>query len=210
VIRDALPDPTEEPLMTAARALQAVLAAVVVYALVTVQVGLVFNGLMPLLVALIPDAVRRRYGHQMHPGLVLWITVAAALHGVGALGPYREFGWYDQVAHSVSAALVAGVGYALVRAIDRHHEGVVVPSRLRFVFVLVFVVSFGVLWEIAEFASGGLASLLGGDAVLAQYGIDDIALDLLFNAVGGVLVALWGTGYFDGVAALLGWQVDWD
>jgi len=114
------------------------------------------------------------------------------LHAVGTLGPYERFGWYDSVTHTVSATLVAGVGYAVVDALDQSAESVDVPGEFRFLFILIFVLAFGVLWEISEFASAGLASIVGGEPVLAQYGTSDIVFDLLYNAFGALLVALWG------------------
>lgn len=184
----------------AVRLLQGVLALVVGYAVVTVELGLVVNAAIPLALTFLPVAIRRQFGHEMGGGLALWIATAAFLHGVGALGPYGAIGWYDQLTHTVSATLVAGAGYAVVDALDRSARGVDFPSEFRFVFIVIFVLAFGVAWEILEFASGGLSTLVGGEPVLAQYGTDDIALDLLFNAFGAVLVALWGTGYFDGIA----------
>lgn len=191
--------------------MQAMLAGIVGYALVTVDLALLVNSALPLAITAVPDGLERRHGHELHAGLVLWIVTAALLHAVGALGPYETVGWYDQIAHAVSAALVAGVGYALVAAIDRDHQQIVIPPRLRAVFVLVFVLAIGVLWEIGEFAAGGLASIVGGSPVLAQYGVADVALDILFDAVGGLVVGLWGSSYFRGLAGLLarrgaGWR----
>ncbi|WP_265112132.1 hypothetical protein [Halosolutus halophilus] len=187
----------------AVRLIQGLLAIVVGYALVTVDPGLVVNAAIPLAVTFLPTLVRREFAHEMGAGLALWIAAAAFLHAAGALGPYELFGWYDSITHTVSATLVAGVGYAIVDALDRSAESVDVPGEFRFVFILVFVLAFGVLWEIGEFASGGLASAVGGEPVLAQYGTSDIVFDLLYNTVGALLVALWGTGYFDGVARLV-------
>lgn len=191
------------------RAMQAILAVVAGYALVTRQFGLVINSGIPLAITFLPRVLGREYGYEMGGGLALWISGAAFLHAIGALGPYKEFGWYDQVTHTLSATLVAGAGYAIVVAIDSDHDDVDIPPRLRGVFILLFVLAFGVLWEIAEFATGLLAGLYGGQAVLAQYGADDIVMDLLFNAVGAAIVALWGTGYFDGLSRLLARQVNW-
>ncbi|MFC3957064.1 hypothetical protein [Halovivax cerinus] len=185
------------------RLAQAALVLVVGYAVVTTNATLVVNAAIPLAITALPALVRRVYGHRTGAGLALWISTAALLHAVGALGPYTMFGWYDSLTHTVSATLVAGAGYAIVDAIDRSGTSVDLPGEFRVVFILLFVLAFGVLWEIAEFASAGLASLVGGEAVLAQYGTDDIVFDLVYNALGAVLVALWGTGYFDGVSALL-------
>lgn len=191
-----------------ARALQAALVGILGYALVTWNAGLVVNAGLPLAIALFPDVVRLRYDYRLHPVLRLWIVTAAFLHAAGALGPYQTYGWYDQVAHGVSASMIAGVGYALVQTIDAAYDTVEVPGDLRFVFVLVFAMAFGVVWEIAEFGLQQAATASGGDALLAQYGLTDVILDFAFNAVGAVLVALWGTSYFEGLRTVFDEGID--
>jgi hypothetical protein len=182
------------------RGMQAFLVLATVYAVATVQYTLIVNTGVPLALAAFPTLVRWRYDRDLSAGLALWIATAAVLHALGALGLYAWFGWYDQVTHTVSASLVAGVGYAIVGALERYSTAVEFPPRFRVLLVLLFVLGIGVAWEILEFATGGIAALVGGEPVLAQYGLRDIALDLVFDVVGGLLVALWGTRYFDDVA----------
>ena len=187
----------------AVRVMQAGLAAVTLFGLVTLRWGLVINAGISLAVTFLPALLRRDLSLPMNPALVAWITFAVFLHAVGALGPYEWFGWYDSVTHMLSATIVAGAGYATARALDEHYDRLEVPPAFMFGFIVVFVLAFGVLWEIMEFASGGLASILGGDPVLAQYGASDIVYDLTFNAVGGVLVALFGTSRLRDIARSL-------
>jgi hypothetical protein len=121
------------------------------------------------------------------------------LHGLGTLGPYRSVWWWDHVTHALSASVVAGTGYAAARAIDRHTEEISLPPRFLFVFILIITVAFGVLWEVLEFGIGQGAAALGTDRVLTQYGLDDSMLDLVFDVVGALLVASFGTAYLTGV-----------
>ena len=137
-------------------------------------------------VTLLPALLRREYGYSMDEGLLLWITVAMILHIAGALGLYGQYQWYDEVTHAVSATLIAGVGYASFRALELHYDDIDVTSEFRAVFSVVFVLAAGILWKVLEFALGGLVTV---------YGIDDIVTDLIFNAVGAVVVAVWGTEY---------------
>jgi hypothetical protein len=181
--------------------MQAFLALATLSAVVRAEYTLVVNAGVPLALSTLPTLVRRRYDRELSAGLALWIGTAATLHAAGALGPYEWFGWYDQVTHTVSASLVAGVGYACVGALERYSAAIEFPPRFRVLLVVLVVLAIGVAWEILEFASGGLAALVGGEAVLAQYGLRDIVLDLVFDGVGGLAVAFWGTTYFDGVAA---------
>lgn len=182
------------------RLLQVVLAGITLVGLVRFEWGLVVNAGVSLGVTFLPGVLSRDYSVPLSPAQTLWITTAVSLHAIGALGPYEWFGWYDSVTHTLSATIVAGAGYASARALAEHDDALEIPSEFMFVFVLVFVLAFGVLWEILEFATGGVASIVGGEPVLAQYGTRDIVLDLVFNTVGAVLVAALGTDRLGDVA----------
>lgn len=189
-----------------ARALQVGLVGLLGYGVLVRNGSLIVNGILGLALTFVPDLLARRYGHEVSPTLTLWIAVAAVFHTVGYAGLYGIqsglLSWYDQIAHAISASFVAGVGYALVEALDRRSTRIQFPSEFRFAFTLLFILAFGVAWEIVEFGVGGLASHLGATSVLVQYGMDDVVFDLVFNTIAAGLVALWGTGYFDDVAAI--------
>ncbi|WP_123539130.1 hypothetical protein [Halosimplex salinum] len=188
-----------------ARLGQLALVGLVAYAVfVERSVGLVINTSLPLAIALIPVYVHRRYDFRFNPVLTLFVVVAAAFHSVGALGLYRSIGAFDQIAHGVAGALMAGIGYALLQVVESEYDSVVIPPRLRFAFVVIFAVAVGVAWEGVEFSLELAATTLGSeDALLSQYGLADVVLDLQYDLFGAVIVALWGTGYFDGVRTVL-------
>jgi hypothetical protein len=169
---------------------------------------MVANGLLTLSVTLVPGLLRREYGYTMDAGLVLWITLAVVLHAVGSLGLYSQFSWYDEITHTVSATVVAGIGYATFRAFEQHSDAIDVPSTFRGVFVVVFVLAFGVGWEVFEFGAPVVARWLGVGSPVTVYGIDDIVTDFVFNGVGAVLVALWGTEYTRGAVGFLRRRLD--
>lgn len=179
-----------------ARSLQLALASLVVYGLVTLQVSIAMNAGFPLAVTFLPALLRREYGYSMDAGLVLLITIAIFLHVLGSLGPYRWFSWYDEVTHTVSAILVAGIGYAVLRAFECHSAEIDVPSEFRAVFILVFVLAFGVIWEVFEFGAVWLSHVISVGSPVRVFGIDDIVTDMVFNTVGALIVAIWGAGYF--------------
>jgi hypothetical protein len=190
------------------RLLQLGLAGIAVYGLVTGRLGMAANGALTLSVTLVPALLRREYGYTMDAGLVLWITLAIVLHVIGSLGLYSQFSWYDEITHTVSATVVAGIGYATFRAFEQHSDAIDVPSVFRGVFIVVFVLAFGVGWEVFEFGAVEVARLLGFDSPVTVYGIDDIVTDFVFNGVGAVLVALWGTDYTRGAIGFLRGRLD--
>lgn len=190
-------DATDRVQRLAARAMQAVLLALFAYTLATVRLGLALGVGFGLFVTLLPALVRREYGYSMDPLLVLWVTLSIFLHTVGSLGPYDWFGWYDSVTHTVSATLIAGIGYVTLRTFEEHSAEIDVPGEFRALFIVVFVLAAGVFWELLEFGSGALATALGADAPLAVRGVGDIVNDLVYNTLGAVLLAAFGTGYLD-------------
>lgn len=181
--------------------MQVALLGLFIYGLATFQLGMAANGGFALAVTLLPALLRREYGYSMDAGIVLWITIAIFLHSAGSLGLYGRFAWYDEVTHTISATIIAGIGYAVLRAFECHSEEIDVPSDFRAVFIIVFVLAFGVIWELFEFASVWLSRVIGVQSPVTVYGIDDIVTDMIFNTVGAVVVAIWGTGYFDGFVA---------
>lgn len=176
-----------------ARLLQAFMAGIVVLGLVRLDPGLALTAGIPLAITFVPALLRRDYGVPMDWGWTLWISVAVGLHTIGALGAYDQYPWYDSVAHVVSGSLVAASGYALTMAFVYHADSVDLPEAYRGVYVLVVVLAVGVLWEDLEHAIEVFGSLAGGKTPVVQFGASDVAKDLFFDAVGGLVVAVWAT-----------------
>jgi hypothetical protein len=172
------------------RGMQLALVVMAGYGLVIGSVSVVAPALISLGITLFPAVLRREYGYAMNSGLVLWITVAVFLHSVGSLGLYSEYQWYDEITHTVSAALIAALGYAAFRALELHTHEIRVPVEFRSLFIVVFVLAAAVLWEVIEFGLGGYFTV---------YGIDDIVTDMIANVAGALLVALGDAGPVNGL-----------
>jgi hypothetical protein len=99
--------------------------------------------------------------------------------------------------------VVAAAGYATVRAVDEHSDAISLPNRVTFVYVLAFTMAFGVVWEVLEFAITLATRAIGVGNVLTQYSVEDTLGDLVFDLVGGLLVALWGHLYLTDVVGAL-------
>ena len=190
------------------RLLQLVILAILVAGLWLKSLGVAINAAIGLLVTQLPALFERRYQFTMDAGLVLWITVPMLLHALGTLPlpgldfmtPYRAVWWWDHMTHLFSSSLVAGVGYATARALDVHTDTVHFPPKFMFAYLLLFMMAFGVIWELLEFYVSVTSRLLGIPGILTQYGIDDTILDLVYDMVGGLLAAVFGTAHLTGVS----------
>jgi len=128
------------------------------------------------------------------------------LHAVGIIGIpgtsqslYGTVPYYDHLTHALSASVVAGVGYTTVRAFDEHSDGIHLPSRFTFVFVM----AFGVVWELVEFSVDVVGSATGfGATGFTQHSLNDTMLNLVFNTM-GVVVGIWGTVYLTDLVSVV-------
>lgn len=179
------------------RVLQAGLLALTGYGVVAGRMDVAVNAAGSLGVTFLPALLRRETGVRMDVGIVLWLAVATTTHAVGILGPYRNVWWYDHVTHALSASIIAGVAYATVDALDRSREDVHLPEPYRSLVLFTFVLATAVLWEVMEFSATQLSMAFGADSsVLVIFGPQDIITDIVYSAVGGLVVVLWGRGYF--------------
>lgn len=162
--------------------------------------GVALNALIALLVTQLPAVLKRDFDIALDPGLTMWVTAAVFLHALGTLGLpgmerniYVTVWWWDHLTHVLSSSVVAGAGYATARALSEYREKLSFPPQFMVAFVLLVTLAFGVLWEVLEFLLMEITVALGLAPVLTQYGIGDTMLDLIFDAVGGVVVAVVGT-----------------
>jgi hypothetical protein len=170
------------------------------------NVGIIVNSGVAIAVTQLPALLERDYGIALDPALTLWITSAAFFHALGTVGLpgaeenfYVTIWWWDHFTHALSSSVVAAVGYTTVRALDEHTAEISIPPRFMFVFLLLFVMAFGVFWEVIEFSITLAASATGNDTILTQFGLGDTMLDLVFDAIGAIIVAIWGTAHLTGV-----------
>jgi len=172
------------------------------------NVGIIVNSAVAILVTQLPALLERDYGIALDPALTLWITSAAFFHALGTVGLpgaeanfYVTIWWWDHFTHALSSSVVAAVGYTTIRALDEHTSEISIPPRFMFVFLLLFVMAFGVFWEVIEFSITLAASATGNDTILTQFGLGDTMLDLVFDAIGAIIVAIWGTAHLTGVVS---------
>lgn len=191
----------------ASRLLQAAIVAVLVAGVARGSVGVAVNAAVALAVTALPAVLERDPRVALDPRLTLYLTAAVLLHAVGMLGLYDDVWWWDHLTHTLSATVVAAAGYAGARALDRHSPALALPREFMAAFVLLLTLALGVAWEVLEFAARGLADALGMEPVLVQYGLEDTVMDLVFDAVGALLVAAFATqrlgGLVDAASALL-------
>jgi FlaA1/EpsC-like NDP-sugar epimerase len=174
------------------RSLQGIIAVVFVVGVALESVAVLVNAALALGATLLPAVLRRDYDIRLSTGLTLWITSAVTLHTVGMIALYEQVWWWDHLTHVVSAALVASVGYAVTTTLDEHSAAIHIPEPFLAVYILLFTIAAGVVWELAEMVGRELSRTYSLEAILVVYGLEDTMLDLVFDMVGAVVVAVVG------------------
>lgn len=190
------------------RGLQAAIGLMLAAGVVTANPGLAVNAAAGLGVTVLPAVLARDYRVYLGARLTAVITVAVFLHVAGMTGLYEVVAWWDHLTHTLSGILVAASGYAVVRALDEHSDALSLTPEFTFAFVLLFTMALGVVWEVLEFLARSLAGVVGVDPLLVQYGLADTLWDLVFDAVGAVLLAVFGAGKLQGLVRTLADRMD--
>lgn len=160
----------------------------------------VLNAILALGITFVPNVLTHKYYISLDPSLTLWITLAVFLDALGTLSFYETVARWDNLTHALSASVIAAAGYVMLRAIDIYTDELYIPHRFMFVFIIIFVLAAGVIWEILEFLTDEMAVKFGITAFLTQHGIDDTMRDMFFDLLGALVVASWGAAYLSDIS----------
>ena len=138
----------------------------------------------------IPSILRRDLKLVLPVGLNFWIVLALFLHVFGGVSGFYDTvpGW-DHVTHALSSSLIAALGFILVLSVDQYVKAIYLPRRFLGVFIAMFTMAMGVIWELMEFSM----DMWTGSHM--QYSLDDTMVDLFFDGMAGIAVAAVGAHY---------------
>jgi hypothetical protein len=185
------------------RGMQVIIAAVLGVGIAARDPRVAVNAALALVGTFVPAILARDLRVRLGPIATIWITGALCLHVLGMVGAYEAIRWWDHLTHFVSASLVAAIAYTVVTAVDRQVEDLYLPAWAMSVLLLLWTVGLGVLWEVMEFVGRGIAREIGREPILVQYGLDDTMLDLAFNGLGGLVIAVVGPDRLDAATSRL-------
>ena len=147
------------------------------------------GALLAIFFAYTPAMLKHNFNIQLPWLLEFAIALHMFLHIGGlAFGWYSKFRLYDVVLHIHGTMIIALLGFMLVYTL--YYLGKIKLSLgMIGVFTFLFAIAIGALWEIAEFR---LDQSFG---TLAQPSLQDTMGDLIFDGIGGILVAGVGMWY---------------
>lgn len=180
----------EERLKLLSRAMQASMLAIAIGGLLTDHLTWVPASVVALIVTEVPSILRRDLRLVLPAELNFWIVFALFLHVWGGVsGFYDNVPGWDHVTHALSSSLIAALGFIVVLSVDQFVKSIFLPRRFLGLFIVMFTMAMGVLWELMEF------SLDVWTGSRMQYSLDDSMLDLFFDGMAGIAVAAVGAHY---------------
>ncbi len=145
----------------------------------------VFEGTIALIITFLPNLLKRKWGIHLPWTLNFLIVLSLYLHAEGRLLNFYTLFYpvYDKIGHFIGSATVALLGFSLVMILDKYTKIKLNKGSLIF-FIVIFALAIGGFWEIIEFTSD---TLIGTNH---QPGLSDTMLDLIFDLLGGLFIAL--------------------
>lgn len=149
-----------------------------------------FSALFGLGMAMIPWFLKKEKILTVPFELNLWVFIALFLHNLGVLVKlYDTIWWWDKMTHFLSTSMIAAFGFVGIVIVDKYVDAIYLPPKFLPFFIIVFVGAMGVFWEIIEFIID--KTLSAG----MQYSLSDTVIDLVFDNIAGIVVAILGPIY---------------
>ncbi len=152
-----------------------------------------FNSILALLVTYIPNFLSKKHILYMPSDIQVIIIafVFASLYLGEMRAFYLRFWWWDTMLHTFSGVILGFVGFILIYFLNHGEDIDLLLSPLFIaIFSFTFAVSFGVIWEVFEFA---MDSFLGFN--MQKSGLVDTMWDLIADCVGGGIASYFGYNY---------------
>jgi hypothetical protein len=179
-----------EGLKLASRAMQAGMVGLAIFGMLVREYTYVPAALAAIFISTLPSVMKRDLNIVLPVELNFWIVLALFVHLIGSFsGFYDNLPGWDHLTHAMSASLVAALGFVVVTAVDKYADSIHLPPAFLALFIIMFTMAIGVIWELMEY----MVDEFTGSYL--QYSLSDTMRDLLFDAIGGLLVASVGSFY---------------
>ena len=131
---------------------QFIILVLTLFALYKGEYKTVLNGLVALIITLIPLIIKRKWNVGLPWTLNLLISLSLAFHVAGLIDRwyFLFYPFYDKIGHFIGSVTVALLGFALTIILDKY-SGIKLRRTHILFFIIIFTMALGALWEIGEF-----------------------------------------------------------
>lgn len=152
-----------------------------------------FLGLAVLLLTYLPNIIVRickiEQPSLLKGAIVLFVFSGIYLGNINSF--YHKFWWWDAVLHLFSGIILGFIGLLLLHLLyrDRNIKTYMTPFLIA-VFMFLFALGFGILWEFYEYTMDNLFNMN-----MQLKSLSDTMTDLMADAAGALMVSIAGYRY---------------
>ena len=143
------------------------------------------TSIMCMFLVALPIVARRKWCMPLPWTMALLTVAVTVLHSAGILfKAYDLVWWWDHMTHFMATSVLAVAANLAILVRGRQAVPRALPVQYVPLISLGLVIVLGMVWEAAEFAADQIFYLR------TQYSLDDTAIDLSVDILGGVLVTI--------------------
>lgn len=143
------------------------------------------TSILSMAMVALPRQARLRLCMPLPWILAAQTAVVTVLHTLGILvGAYDLVWWWDILTHMMATSVIAVAANLVITVRGRNATPRALPVKYVPLVSLGLVIVLGMVWEVAEFS----ADVFLGQ--MTQYSLNDTAVDLSVDILGGALVAV--------------------
>jgi len=141
--------------------------------------------LISFILSIFPTLYSRVQRIKLSPSFQFWLASALFLYASGESLRFQSlFGWWNPFTHLIAGIMVGTLVFIYLFYLEDVSENLHIPNRMIPIFVLIFILSLGVLWELFEFL---IDSFFGTSL---QPNLQNTIYDMIFNTIGAFFALL--------------------
>ena len=183
-------------------------AGYAVYSLIQQNYIIMLECLIGILLVIVPGIIDKKLKLELPDLLYMmyFIFLFAAIFLGSGLGFYSKIPRWDDVLHSLSGALLAVLGFAIIMLYNKRSKRIegTISAGFMAVFAFCFALAIGAIWEIYEYTGDGLMQMsmqrfldAQGNGLVGRAALYDTMKDIIVDTlsalttsiVGGILIS---------------------
>ena len=183
-------------------------AGYAVYSLIQQNYIIMLECLIGILLVIVPGIIDKKLKLELPDLLYImyFIFLFAAIFLGSGLGFYSKIPRWDDVLHSLSGALLAVLGFAIIMLYNKRSKQIegTISAGFMAVFAFCFALAIGAIWEIYEYTGDGLMQMsmqrfldAQGNGLVGRAALYDTMKDIIVDTlsalttsiVGGILIS---------------------
>jgi len=148
-----------------------------------------FACIIGFFISISPVIIKRNLNFSIPWIIDFLLAFAISLHIWGGVLNLYSIPLYDKFAHFLASGIIAFLALVIMYVLDTFSTRIHMDFVFLTIFIIIFTIAIGALWEIAEFISDQIFS---HGLPVAQISLHDTMTDLIADTFAGILIGIIG------------------